>query len=349
MVKKSEYLSSPTEPVKVMRRSISELLKAMRDTGFQGRKLGEAVEVWTNMLREEELTILMGLSGAMVPAGMGKIIAYLIQNRYIDCLVSTGANIFHDIFEALGGRHYKGSTHVDDVALYKRGIDRMHDVFAPENEFREVDKFIADAAKKLKQSRGYSSREIIHRLGEEVAEHSREEDSIILSAYKKGVPVFIPALGDSSIGIGLMIARRQGFKVIVDQIKDVGEITQIVEKADRTGVVYVGGGVPKNFIQQTEIVSSPLGLELGGHDYGIQFTTDAPHWGGLSGCTFEEAVSWGKISPTAKKVQVFVDATIALPIVVHGLRERVKGLKRRAPKYEWINGKLKIKFKELCL
>jgi len=307
------------------------------------------VEVWDNMLREKELTILMGLSGAMVPAGMGRIIAYLIQKGYIDCLVSTGANLFHDIYEALGGSHYKGSPHVDDAALYKHGIDRMHDVFAPEEGFRRVDRFIAEVAESLRHNKTYSSREIIHQLGRAVAEKGGREDSIAVSAYKKDVPVFLPALGDSSIGIGLMLARRRGFKVIVDQMKDVEEITQIVEKSPRTGVVYIGGGVPKNFIQQTEVISSLLGLELGGHDYGIQFTTDAPHFGGLSGCTFEEAVSWGKISPRARKVQVFVDATIALPIVAHGLRERVRGLKRRALRYRWAKGELKIKFKELCL
>jgi deoxyhypusine synthase len=349
MVKKSEYLSSPTDPIDVRRRSISDLLKAMKDTGFQGRKLGEAVEVWANMLREKELTILMGLSGAMVPAGMGKILAYLIQNRYIDCLVSTGANIFHDIHEALGGMHYKGSPTVNDAELYKHRIDRMHDVFAPEEEFREVDLFIAEVAESLEHSRTYSSREVIHHLGRAVVERNGRADSIIVSAYKEGVPVFLPALGDSSIGIGLMAARRRGYNTAVDHMKDVDEITQIIEKAGKTGVIYVGGGVPKNFIQQTEVITSLLGLESGGHDYGIQFTTDAPHFGGLSGCTFEEAVSWGKISPTARKAQVFVDATIALPLVTHALTEMVEGLERNAPSYGWNADKLMMRYKRLTL
>lgn len=349
MVKKSEYLSHPTKPVGVKDRSVSELLKAMSDTGFQGRKLGEAVEVWENMLREKELTVLMGLSGAMVPAGMGKVIAYLLRERLIDCLVSTGANIFHDIHEALGGAHYKGSPAVNDAELYKHRIDRMHDVFAPEDEFREVDLFIAEVAESLKHDRTYSSREIIHHLGRAVDERGGREDSIILSAYKGEVPVFLPALGDSSIGIGLVAARRRGHCIVVDQMKDVDEITQIVEKAGKTGVIYVGGGVPKNFIQQTEVITSLLGRELGGHDYGIQFTTDAPHWGGLSGCTFEESISWGKISPTARKVQVFVDATIALPLVTHALRERIKGLERNAPSYGWKADKLMMRYKRLPL
>ena len=118
-----------------------------------------------------------------------------------------------------------------------------------------------------------------------------------------------------------MIARRKGVNIMINQMKDVDEITKIVEKAEKTGVIYIGGGVPKNFIQQTEVIASILGFRVNGHEYAIQFTTDAPHWGGLSGCTFEEAVSWGKISVTSKKVQVFVDATIALPVVVNALEE----------------------------
>lgn len=160
------------------------------------------------------------------------------------------------------------------------------------------------------------------------------------------MPVFVPALGDSSIGIGLTIARREGFDVDVDQIKDVDEITQIVEKSGKTGVVYVGGGVPKNFIQQTEVVASIMGADIAGHDYAIQYTTDVPHWGGLSGCTFDEAVSWGKISAGAKKVQVFVDATIALPIIAHALHDKNAHEKRKFPIFVWNEkGELTIDFK----
>lgn len=345
----AKYLSSPTEPIKARPRSIGELLDAMRDTAFQGRKLGEALETWVKMLGERRLTVFLGLSGAMVPAGMGRIIAHLIRRRYIDCLVSTGANVFHDLHEALGGRHYKGSPWVDDARLRSLGIDRMYDVYAAEKDFRKVDEFIAGVAGKLEQERAYSSREIVCYLGEEAARRGAREDSIVVSAYREELPVFVPALADSSVGIGLMLARRRGCGVILDQMKDLEEITQVVEKAGKTGVIYVGGGVPKNFVQQTEVVLSHLGLKRRGHSYGVQFTTDAPHFGGLSGCTFEEAVSWGKVSSTAKKVQVFVDATIALPLVVHALGEKVKGLRRRVPGYSWAKEGLKIGFKEVVL
>ncbi len=323
-----KYLENPTKSIEVKKRKLSELTSAMKDTAFQGRKLGEAVEAWAEMLREKEVTILMGLSGAMVPAGMGKIIAFLIRNKMIDCLVSTGANIFHDVHEALGGKHYKGSLAVSDEVLLKHRIDRMYDVYASEREFRKADHLISNFVKTLEPQREYSSREFLSLLGAKISKQG-DKNSITVSAYECGVPIFVPAMNDSSIGIGIAIARRGGHKLIIDSMKDVDELTRIVEQAKKTGVIYVGGGVPKNFIQQTEVISSILGLELGGHDYAIQFTTDSPQWGGLSGSTFEESVSWGKIAPVAKKVQVFVDATIALPIVVHALLEKSGDFKKR--------------------
>ncbi|MBU2559472.1 deoxyhypusine synthase [archaeon] len=327
---KHKYLSEPTEPVDVRPRKISELTDAMLKTGFQGRKLAQAVQSWNAMLIEEDMTIFLGLSGAMVPAGMRKIIAHMIRERYIDCLVTTGANLFHDIHEALGGHHYVGSHEADDHELYKCGVDRIYDVFAEEERFRDIDRFIGDFAGGL-EGKEYSTREFVHILGEEISKKG-DKDSIIVSAYETGLPVFVPTIADSSIGIGLMLARRAGNPLPLDVIKDVDEITLMVEKSKKTGVVYVGGGVPKNFIQQTEVAASISGSGVKGHDYAIQFTTDAPHWGGLSGCTFEEAVSWGKISTVAKMVQVFVDATIALPIVAHALSEKYT-IKRK--KIDW--------------
>lgn len=345
MVKEPAYLKSPTRPIEVKERRISDLVDAMRYTGFQGRKLGEAVEAWAEMLKERELAIFLGLSGAMVPAGMRKVIAFLVRERLVDCVVSTGANLFHDTAEALGTKHYMGSALADDEDLFRHGIDRMYDVFGLEGKFRETDRLVAKFAKTLDPGREYSSREFMHLFGLEVARRGGDKNSIVVSAAQGNVPVFVPALGDSSIGIGLMIARRKGLRINVSPMKDVDEITQIVEETRKSGVVYVGGGVPKNFIQQTEVITSILGLDLGGHEYAIQFTTDAPHWGGLSGCTFEEAVSWGKIDPVARKVQCFVDATIALPIVAHALREKAMGMKRRVPEFDWSGERLKARFK----
>lgn len=302
-----------TNPIEVSNKSFAELLHSMAKTGFQGRKLGMAFEVWLEMLKEDKITILMGLAGAMVPAGMRKIISWLIRNRFIDVLVSTGANLFHDIHEALGFNHYLGSEFVDDEELHKMGIDRIYDIFAHEKEFNELDFLISDIFSNVEGI--LSSREIIERIAERIRKDAKE-DSILISAFENGVPIFCPAIADSSIGIGAALAER---RCVVDTIKDVNELTEIVAKSPKTGVIYIGGGVPKNFIQQTEVVARLKDYDARGHDYAIQITTDSPLYGGLSGCTFEEGISWGKINYKSKKVQVFVDATIALPILAHGL------------------------------
>ncbi|MDI9642350.1 MAG: deoxyhypusine synthase [Archaeoglobaceae archaeon] len=302
-----------TEPIEVNNKTFADLLHSMSKTGFQGRRLGIAFEVWLEMLKEERITILMGLAGAMVPAGMRKIISWMIRNRFIDVLVSTGANLFHDIHEALGFKHYLGSDAVNDEELYREGIDRIYDVFAHEKEFNKIDFLLSEI---FAEHEGiYSSREIIEKIAEKIRKNAKE-DSIVISAYEEGVPVFCPAIADSSIGIGASLANK---RCTVDTIKDVEELTEIVAKSEKTGVVYIGGGVPKNFIQQTEVVARLKGYEVDGHDYAIQLTTDSPYFGGLSGCTFEEGISWGKINQKSRKVQVFVDATIALPILAHGL------------------------------
>jgi deoxyhypusine synthase len=297
---------------------VARLLKEMSLTAFQGRKLGETVEVWSRMIRDPHCTILMGLSGAMIPAGMQQVLIELIERRYVDVIVSTGANVFHDVCEHLGVRHYLGHHVADDEALFREGIDRIYDVFAYENEFRNIDRFIASFADEITPFAG-SSREFVHRLGKRLVKEKPGASSFTASAAQHDLPIFVPALCDSSIGIGLVMARRRGVSIDVDQIADTDEITRIVEQSPKSGVVYIGGGVPKNFIQQTQVIASIHDENLGGHDYAVQITTDAPHWGGLSGCTFDEAVSWGKEAPSAPQVQCFCDATIALPIVVSAL------------------------------
>jgi deoxyhypusine synthase len=250
----------------------------------------------------------------------------------VDVIVSTGANIFHDACEHLGVCHYLGHHNADDCELYRKGIDRIYDVFAYEEEFRTVDRGIASWSESIAPFRG-SSREFIDRFGRWLGENTPAHESLTSVCAREKIPIFIPALADSSIGIGLLIARRRGFDIDIDQIADADEITLLVEEARKTGVIYVGGGVPKNFIQQTQVIGSIHEKDLGGHDYAIQYTTDSPHWGGLSGCTFDEAISWGKESPESQQVQVHVDATIALPIVISALvgsgATRVKRRKAR--------------------
>ncbi|MBI5560272.1 MAG: deoxyhypusine synthase [Deltaproteobacteria bacterium] len=326
--KRKKYLKKVVSPVRIKpSASISELLSGMGETAFQGKNLSRAVDVWEEMLKGRT-TVFFGLAGALVPAGMRELVVYLIKNRYIDCLVSTGANLFHDIHETLGRYHYQGHPHVDDRILRDAGIDRIYDVFALEGEFNAVDRYLYDFSFVL-EKRPYTTREFLYLLGKDLAKRG-EAEGIVLAAYRNGVPVYCPAVGDSSIGIAL--ALRDGeTNFLFDTIGDVKETAHLASNAKASGVIFAGGGTPKNFIQQTEVTACLMGKRAPGHRYAIQITADAPHWGGLSGCTFEEAQSWGKIAKKSSRVTVNCDSTIALPIIVSALSQRVKGVKRVLP------------------
>ncbi len=326
---KDEILSDPTRPFAVgSDPSAASILERMQGTAFQGRQLGRAFQAWKNMLGDR-CSILMGMSGAMVPAGMRRLVVYMIQNRLIDCLVSTGANFFHDIHETRGYYHYQGSPASDDVALADNLIDRMYDVLADEAKFREHDRWIGAFAASLDQSRPYTTREFLYLLGCELAKTAKE-DGIVSAAAKAGVPLFCPAVGDSSIGIGVAVNRYEGGnRLVFDVVGDVLEITRLVADSPDTGVIYFGGGTPKNFVQQTEVVAIIMNTGKEGHKYAVQVVTDAPHWGGLSGCTFEEAQSWGKIHKDAMMVDCHCDSTIAMPILVSGLAQHPELFRNR--------------------
>lgn len=315
----NEFLKYPTQPFEVKPESdIRDILYRMAKTGFQGRNLGRALWVWEEMLKTETI-ILLGLAGALVPAGMRKIIAWLISNRYIDCLVATGANLFHDLHETRGRCHYQGTPHIHDLILRQHRIDRIYDIFAREEEFVEDDYWIIDVALNF-EDRVYTTREFLYWLGRALEGYA--EDGILTAAARAGVPIYCPALADSSIGIALAeMGKKKGKRMRFDIIEDVTEISMLVSSFPQSGVIYLGGGVPKNFIQQAVVAAPYLGYSASGHRYAIQLTQDAPHWGGLSGCTFEEAQSWGKIAETSERVMVHVDATIGLPILVSALAQ----------------------------
>lgn len=333
----SKFLKKPTVPVRVgPKKTVSHLLEEMLSTGFQGKNLAECFAVWREMLAERDLTIWLGISGAIVPAGQRRLLAYLVEHRFVDVVVSTGAQLFHDVCEALGVRHFQGSPLVDDVQLKKAGIDRFYDVLVEEKLQRQVDRQMQKFIEGLEPAKQYSSREFFFLLGKYLAKIAPNKDSIVIQAAKAGVPVYAPALSDSSFGYSFVLARENGNVRFVDQMKDIHETAMIAGAAKKSGVIYLGGGVPKNFIQQTELLNLILGKNLPGHEYAIQITTDTPHFGGLSGCSLEEAQSWGKIAEQAKMVQCFCDVTIALPLLVHGLADHeTLAKKRRKPKFKW--------------
>ncbi|MBO3769218.1 MAG: deoxyhypusine synthase [Thermoproteota archaeon] len=321
---KNQYLRKRLESIEVEKgKSISKLLSEMAKTGFQGRRLGEVFQVWEEMLRDNDVTIFMGFAGSMSTTGQWKIIRWLIENRFIDVLVSTGANISEDILEAMGFSYWQGSHLVDDRELYKLRIDRFYDVYADEMEYRKMESLIAEFTETLDPDYAYSSREYLHLFGKFLNE--KGVNSIIAAAYRSGVPVFSPGLVDSGYGIANIILRyKKNKRIIVDQMKDFEEIVKIGAESKKTGVIYIGGGVPKDFIQLVAVALEFVKGKDQPHEYAIQITTDSPQWGGLSGATFEEAVSWGKESPSGKNVICYCDATIALPIVVHALAERIE-------------------------
>ena len=314
--------------------SVASVLERMSSqVSFQGRNLGRAFNVWRQALSEKTV-LSFGLAGAMVPAGMRKTIVCLIKNRLIDVIVSTGANLFHDTCETLGLPHYLGTPLVNDVELCRGKINRIYDVYTRDTDLNRADEYIAKFAAEL-ENRPYPTAEFFYRLGEKLSKTTSEE-GILTAASQSGVPVYCPSVADSSIGITLvskfytdLIYKQDGKSgFIFDVLSDVSDLGRLVAAAPQSGIIFVSGGVPKNFIQQSEITAELMGLGKPGHKYAIQFTSDAPHWGGLSGCTFEEGQSWGKIASDCKKVIVFCDATIALPLMVTGLAEVKAGAKR---------------------
>lgn len=336
MQDRKRYLSNPEKSLEVGKKSVSKLLEDMAQTGFQGKRLGEAARIWSEMVQQKGLTIFMGYSGSMSTTGQWKLVRWLIENRYIDVLVSTGANISEDIMEAMGNKYYQGTWLANDEELLEAKIDRFYDIYADEFEYRQLEGLIRTFASTLDPKGVYSTREFLNMFGE--YQWKLGFKSITATAWKYNVPIYSPGLIDSGYGVALSLLKREEGKLIrLDQTKDMEELGQIAEKTKRTGVIYIGGGVPKDTIQLATIIKS---LSEGGedatpHEYAIQITTDSPQWGGLSGCTLEEAISWGKIASDSTRSVVYCDATIALPLITQAMSERVTK-RTDPPNLKWV-------------
>lgn len=316
--------------------TVEDLMEAYKDSSVQSRALATCAMAYERALKDPSRpTILLGLAGPLVAAGLRKVISDMIRYGIVDAVVSIGAIPYQDFYQSRGYSHYKCSPNIDDLKLRDLWLDRIYDTLVDEEKFRETDTYIGEIAEGL-EPRAYSSREFMEVLGSNVG----DKGSILYNAKKYGVPVFVPALNDSSIGIGLtgMYAKmRKANKPFmrIDPIRDNWEIAQIKIKSDKTGVIYIGGGVPKNYIQQTEVIAETLGYNKGGHHYAVQITTDVPYWGGLSGCTFEEAQSWGKINRNATKSVAYVEASIGLSLMVGYILQKGVWKKRKRLRYEW--------------
>ena len=339
----------PHDPVSPVRAymSVDELVRAFRGCAFGAGRLAIAADIYEEMLTEET-TKFIGIAGALVPAGMRNVIAEMVREREVDVVVTTGANLVHDIIEALGDHHYKidveGSglaasaetndemvsetetetetpTPIDDIWLREQGLERIYDVIVHEEAFARLEAFLRTVFDKLdceNHDGSYSISELTKTIGENLS----DRDSILRAAVDSDVPVFCPAIADSMIGLHAWI-YKQTSPLKVDAFSDMKELVDIFCDAKRTGAIILGGGVPKNFIFQTALIAP---REQEGFDYAIQITTDTPENGGLSGATLEEAKSWGKVGAKAKAVTVYCDATIALPVIVAAVRERIAGI-----------------------
>jgi deoxyhypusine synthase len=312
---------------------VDQMLARMERISFQGRNLATAHRIWQKML-QDDVTIFLGMAGALSAGGLRLVVAHLILNRYVDCLVSTGANLYHDLHETRGQHHYVGSPHVDDAALADDGIDRVYDTFASEEEFVSNDNWIADFAATL-PTRPYTTREFLHLLGGHLWDTTGRE-GILTAAYRAKVPIFCPAIADSSIGMGLSQARQKTAGAgYIDVIGDVVESANLIIRRPRTASIVLGGGTPKNFINQASVQAEFFSDEVGGHRYALQIITDVPYFGGASGSSLEEAQSWGKLATDAARVSVHADATIALPILTSALATTGPALlaKRKMPAF----------------
>jgi deoxyhypusine synthase len=326
--KKSRFLQTPVEPFVVEAGlTADQLLSRMERISFQGRNLATAHRIWQKML-EDDVTIFLGMAGALSAGGLRLIVAHLITNRYVDCLVSTGANLYHDLHETRGQRHFVGSPLADDAALAEDKIDRVYDTFASEEEFIGNDSWIAQFAMTL-DLRPHTSREFLYLLGRHLWK-TTQCDGILTAAYRANVPIVCPAIADSSIGMGLSQARQlKSGMGYIDTIGDIVESANVLIRRPRSASVVLGGGTPKNFINQASVQAEFYSDEVGGHRFALQIVTDVPLFGGASGSSLEEAQSWGKLSPEAARVSVQADATIALPILVSPLARSAAPVLRR--------------------
>jgi deoxyhypusine synthase len=316
--RKSRFLRKPVDPFVVEAGlSADAVLERMERISFQGRNLATARRIWEKMIGSDA-TIFLGTAGALSAGGMRLLIAHLIERRYVDVLVSTGANLYHDLHETRGRRHFIGSPTLDDAALAAERIDRVYDTLASEDEFCKNDEWIASFVLKLER-RPYTSREFLYKLGEQLWSDTGN-NGILTAAYRAKVPIFCPAIADSSIGMGLSQARhRDQTAGMADVIGDIIESANIVIRKPSTATIVLGGGTPKNFINQASVQAEFYDDRVGGHKYAIQIVTDVPYYGGASGSSLEEAQSWGKLSIESEKVTVHADVTLALPLLVSAL------------------------------
>jgi deoxyhypusine synthase len=307
----------PVKHLKIARgMKTSQLVDEMKETAYNARALSLGAEIWQMACKDKKCKKFFGFAGALVPGGMKQIVIDMLNEKMIDVLVSTGANLTHDLIEALGFNHYQGSEKMDDKILAKKGIDRIYNVFMKSEVYQELEKWFIKNFDKINAT---SNSEFLFKIGEILyrSGNKNAKNSILATCYKNQVSCFVPALSDSGIGLMIWNVMLRKKKPLMQEYNDLHKMLDIAWTNKKKAVFYVGGGVPKNYIQQAMQFSSPA-------LYGVQITTDSASYGGSSGAPLCEGISWGKMNAGGKFVDVHCDATIALPLIFSFLRDKLK-------------------------
>jgi len=329
---KKTFLEKPVEHIDITSFDSRKIIESMDKMSFTSRDTARASAIFNEMLSDKNCTTFLTLAGSTSAAGCMKIYSDMIKYNMIDVIVATGASIIDmDFFEALGFRHYQGSQFQDDTQLRENYIDRIYDTYIDEEELQTCDKTICDIADNL-EPRPYTSREFVKEIGKYLKTNAKKKNSLIETAYDKNVPIFCPAFTDSSAGFGLVMHQEKNPKkcITIDSIREFRELTEIKIKSKSSGLLMIGGGVPKNFVQDTVVCAELLGKEVGMHKYAVQITVADTRDGACSSSTLKEASSWGKVD-ISKEQMVFAEATSVLPLIASDAYHR-KQWKERKPK-----------------
>jgi deoxyhypusine synthase len=334
---KKSFLNNPIEHIDIKSFDARKIIDGMEKMSFTSRDTAKAAGIYNEMLADKDCSIFLTLAGSTSAGGCMDLYTDLVKNNMIDVIVATGASIIDmDFFEALGFKHYQGSQFQDDAVLRDNYIDRIYDTYIDEEELQTCDKAICDIANTL-EPRSYTSREFIKELGKYLKTNGKKKSSLIETAYDNGVPIFCPAFTDSSAGFGLVMHQEQNPKkhMTIDSIREFRELTEIKLQSKQSGLLMIGGGVPKNFVQDTVVCAELLGKKVDMHKYAIQITVADTRDGACSSSTLKEASSWGKVNVT-KEQMVFAEATSVLPLIASDAYHREHWKKRERKNFSKI-------------
>ena len=336
---KKDFLKKEVEHIDITSFDARKIISSMEKMSFVSRETANAANIFNDMIRDKNCTIFLTLAGSTSAAGCMHIYRDMIKYNMVDAIVATGASIIDmDFFESLGFKHYQGSQFQDDKELRKNYIDRIYDTYIDEDELQMCDKTIEEIADSL-EARSYTSREFIHEIGKYLKSNAKKKNSLIETAYDNEVPIFCPAFTDSSAGFGLVMHQERNPKkhLTIDSIREFRELTEIKIRSKDSGLFMIGGGVPKNFIQDTVICAELLGKEVAMHKYAIQITVADSRDGACSSSTLKEASSWGKVDVT-KEQMVFAEATSVLPLIASDAYHKGDWKNRTKKKFSKIFG-----------